>query len=211
MTTGPGPGFAGAGEGLLLSLAPSDAVAARLPVLLRVAIDAEQVGAARLHLPANLPEAARAVAELRAQTGLVLTTDPDAAAADLCDLPGPSFREVILDPADRVELVATVAQLAAEGRTGPCPVVSVSGRGSAAMPVMLAAVAAGLQVRVGSADHPAAEATHPPGPGGAVALGLGPDPSRADIGSIARAAGIARIAGRPLLGAAAARELLELG
>jgi uncharacterized protein (DUF849 family) len=194
--------------GLLLSLAPSAAAAASLPVLLRIAVDAEQMGAARLHLPPDLPDAARAVAELRARTRMVLTTDPDGAAATLCDRPGSLFREVVLDPADPAILVAAVAGLAADARIGPGQILSVSGRGRAGMAVMLAAVAAGLQVRVGSADsaHSA-----DPADGPAPARELGPDPARDDIGLIARAAGIARIAGRQLLGGAAARELLGVG
>lgn len=199
---GPGPGTA-AGPAILLSLAPSIAVAADLAVLLRVAIDAEQVGAARLHLPAGLPDPGPTVDALRAQTRLVLTADADDPAAAACDDPGPSFVEVVLDDGGPAELsappglVAAVARLADEaGATGR--VTSVSGRGTAGIPVLLAAVAAGLHVRVGSAD------TGPPGP-------VGPPAAREDIALIARAAGLARIAGRLPARGSQARELLGLG
>ncbi len=68
---------------------------------------------------------------------------------------------------------------------------SATGRGAAALPVLLAALAGGGHVRAGSADTPE--------PG---------DPARADLQLVARAAGLARIAQRPPLSPGAARTLL---
>ncbi len=66
-----------------------------------------------------------------------------------------------------------------------------TGRGSTALPVLLAALSGGGHVRAGSADTPE--------PG---------DPARADLQLVARAAGLARIAQRPPVPPLAARALL---
>ena len=65
--------------GTLLSLAPA---AGPIGHLLRTAIDAEQVGATRLHLPAEQPDLPGAVAALREHTTLVLTCDTPVPGAD---------------------------------------------------------------------------------------------------------------------------------
>jgi uncharacterized protein (DUF849 family) len=68
---------------------------------------------------------------------------------------------------------------------------SATGRGAAALPVLLAALSAGGHLRAGAADTPE--------PG---------DPARADLQLVARAAGLARIAQRPPVPPLAARALL---
>lgn len=68
---------------------------------------------------------------------------------------------------------------------------SATGRGAAALPVLLAALSAGGHLRTGGADTPE--------PG---------DPARADLQLVARAAGLARIAQRPPVPPFAARALL---
>lgn len=188
--------LAGPGTGILLTIAPSEAVAADLPTLLRVALDGEQVGAGRLHLPAQLPGAELAVRELRANTGLLLTCDAGGAAAELCDPPGPRFSEVIVEPADPADLLTMVAALAVEAQASG-RAISVSGRGAAELPVALAAMAGGLHLRVGTADVPG-DGTGPPSP-------------RPDVALIARAAGLARIAGRPPIRGTSAAALLGVG
>ena len=196
------PGTADRADGILLSVAPA---AVDLPRLLRTAIDAEQVGAARIHLAADQLEVAEAVTAIRDQTSLVITADPGSPAAELTDTPGPEFTEVVLpagSPAS--ELLVELAQLAESGRA-----TSVGGRDDAAVPVLLAALAAGLHLRVGTADQPPTLTLSTPGlvehpaPGGAG----GP---RDDIGLIARAAGLARIAGRRPLSVTEARAVLGL-
>ena len=212
-------------DGILLSVAPA---AVDLPRLLRTAIDAEQVGAARVHLAADQPDVAEAVTAIRAHTSLVITADPGSPAAALTDTPGPQFTEVVL-PADRPapELLVELARLAeADGAT------SVGGRDAAAMPVLLAALAVGLHLRVGTADQPPNPALDAPGlgsepiGGGPHRQGAGPAPGvahgpgaarspgpagpRDDVGLIARAAGLARIAGRRPLSVPEARAVLGL-
>jgi hypothetical protein len=179
--------------GTLLSVAPA---AGPLPQLLRTAIDAEQVGATRIHLAADQPEVADAVHAIRSQTGLVITADPGTAAARLTDPLGPDFTEVLLDDAlAGPEMLTALAGIAADHPGG----ASVSGRGPAALPVLLAALAVGLHLRVGTADAPAVPA----------ATGLAGAP-RDDIALVARAAGLARIAGRPPLPRPAALAVLGL-
>lgn len=187
-------GVPAAGSGILLSVAPCLAVAVDLPVLLRIAVDAEQVGAGRLHLPAGLPDPARTAAELRSQTRLVLTADTGDPAVACCDAPGPAFTEIVLDPGPPADLVATVAGIARDAATSGNP-TSVGGRGAADITALLAAIAAGLHVRVGTAD------TGLRVPAGSASI-------REDLGLIGRAAGIARIAGRPLLRPDAAAAVL---
>jgi hypothetical protein len=158
---------------VLVSLAPA---AAELGHLLRAAIDAEQVGAGRVHLAADQPEPAAALAGLREHTRLLVTSSAPLAGADEIDW----LAEELVDEAAPVELVARVTELVRAHPAG----VSVGGRGGAAVPVLLAALAAGAHLRVGTADAPPAELR-----GG----------GRDDAALVARAAGLARIAGRVTL------------
>lgn len=182
------PGDAAA-HSTLLSLAPA---ATDLPHLLRIAIDAEQVGAARIHLPVDQPDAEDAVAAIRAHTGLVVTAEPGSVAAPLADRPGPAFAELVLpESLDGPGLLTEIARIVAEHPHR----ASVGGAGDAALPVLLAALAVGLHLRVGTADRVASGA--PTGP-------------REDVALIGRAAGLARIAGRPAMPLAQARVVLGL-
>ncbi|MGY1811665.1 3-keto-5-aminohexanoate cleavage protein [Blastococcus sp. SYSU D00820] len=74
----------------------------------------------------------------------------------------------------------------------PGAVVSATGLGAGALPVLLAALSAGVHVRAGCADTP----------------DDADGPARGDLQLVARAAGLARIAQRPPLAPAAARSLL---
>jgi len=173
--------------GVLLSVAPK---ASDLGHLLRAAIDSEQVGATRLHLAADQPEPLETVRALREQTSLVLTAEPGFGAADLVDRI--ELEEIVVEPDALQALVARVAELVAQHPAG----VSIGASGSAALPVLLAGLAAGADIRVGTADAP------PPGePRGG---------GRDDAALAARAAGLARIAGRAPLDPAAARRRLRL-
>jgi hypothetical protein len=183
----------GSTAGTLLSVAPA---AGPLPQLLRTAIDAEQVGATRIHLAADQPEVADAVDAIRVQTGLVITADPGTEAERLADRLGPGFTEVLLDEdLAGPDLLTALAGIAADHPGG----ASVSGRGPAVMPVLLAALAVGVHLRVGTADSPPI-----PSPAGPTAV------PRDDIAMVARAAGLARIAGRPPLPPSVARTVLGL-
>lgn len=172
--------------GTLITVAP---VAGPIGHLLRTAIDAEQVGAARLHLPADQPDLLLAISALREQTDLVLT----------CAVPVPGVDEISSDfhdaevpeSADLPAVVTAVARLVAAHPGG----VGVHGRGGAALPVLLAALAAGGHVLVAAPDA---------GPAGG---GRG---GRDHVAMVARASGLARIAGRPPLLPPAARTLLGL-
>ena len=77
--------------------------------LLRTAIDAEQVGAGRLHLPADQPELAVAFAALREQTALVLTCELPLPGADA--ISSGFVDAVVDDDADLPALVVEVARL----------------------------------------------------------------------------------------------------
>lgn len=184
--------------GTLITLAPA---ACPLGHLLRAAIDAEQVGASRIHLDLDQPDFVAAVAGLRQQTGLVITTDPGHPGADLVDRLPRNLVEIVLDegPSD-IDLVAQVARIAEE-RDGE---VSLGGRGSAATPVLFAALAVGAHVRVGTSQTPAPppstdlRAAHRP---------LGRD----DAALVARASGLARIAGRAPLEGRTARSRWRIG
>ena len=173
--------------GVLLTLAPA---AAEIGHLLRAAIDAEQVGATRLHLAADQADLEQVVAALREQTGLVLTADPGSAADPLLDRI--TLPEVLVAPGEPAAVVAQVADIAAAHPDG----VSVGGRDGAALPVLLAGLAAGAHLRVGTAD--AAPSGERRGGG------------RDDAALVARAAGLARIAGRPALDPGSARRVLGL-
>ena len=173
--------------GTLITVAPA---AGPIGHLLRTAIDAEQVGAARLHLPTDQPDLLTAVAALREQTALVLTCDvpvqgTETISSDFVDVELPE------DP-DLPSLVTEVARLVAAHRGG----VSVHGRGTAALPVLLASLAAGGHLLVAA---PGPDATAPGGRGG-----------RDHVALVARASGLARIAGRPPLPPPVARPLLGL-
>lgn len=177
-----------ASTGTLITLAPAGCP---LGHLLRAAIDAEQVGASRIHLAIDQPDFVAVVAGLRRQTGLVITTDPDHPGADLVDRLPKDFLEIVLDEGpSRVDLVAQVARIAEE-RDGE---VSLGGRGDAAVPVLFAALAVGAHLRVGTSHSPLEppsddlRADHRPR-------------GRDDAALVARASGLARIAGRfPLEG-----------
>ena len=184
--------------GTLITLAPAPGP---LGHLLRAAIDAEQVGASRIHLAIDQPDFVAAVAGLRQQTGLVITTDPDHPGADLVDRLPRTLVEIVLDegPSD-IDLVAQVARIAEE-RDGE---VSLGGRGSAAIPVLFAALAVGAHVRVGTSQTPA------PPPSTDLRADVRPL-GRDDAALVAKASGLARIAGRPPLEGRAARSRWRVG
>ncbi len=194
--------------GTLITLAPS---ATELSLLLRLALDAEQIGATRIHLPADLDEPLRALAALRDHTTLIISAAAAGPAAELADLVSPPIgtagRDVLVTPtglAVLVELIpepaqdpaAVVTDLAARIGRRQLP-VSVACHGPLAIPALLTALAAGAHIRVGTA-----------GAGAGSGSAAGP---RADVTLAARAAGIARLIGRPALSAAQARALLQLG
>ena len=184
--------------GTLISVAPA---AGDLGHLLRIAIDAEQVGATRIHLPLDQPDFVATVAGLRRQTDLVITTDPAHPGADLVDRLPPDFVEVVLDdgpsPADLTVQVARLAETSAGD-------VSIGGRNAAAVPVLFAALAVGADLLVGTAltppDPPQTDLRGDPRP-------LGRD----DAALVARASGLARIAGRPAAEGRAARARWRVG
>ena len=184
--------------GTLITLAPA---AGTLSHLLRSAIDAEQVGATRIHLASDQQEIVAVVAGLRRQTDLVITMAPDHPAAELVDRMPSDFTEVVLDEGpDEVDLVAEVVRI---DREHPHH-VSLAGRGPAGLPVLFAALAVGAHLRVGTADTPA----------NPIRQDLTDDPrtaGRDDAALVARASGLARLAGRPPLDAAAARAWWRVG
>jgi len=184
--------------GTLITLAPA---AGPIGHLLRAAIDAEQVGASRIHLASDQPDFIAVVAGLRRQTGLVITADHDHPGADLVDRLPSDLAEIVLDegPSD-LDLVAEVARIARENDGE----VSLGGRGSAALPVLFAALAVGAHVRVGTSQTP----LEPP------SNDLRGDPrprGRDDAALVARASGLARIAGRAPLEGRAARSRWQIG
>jgi hypothetical protein len=181
-------------DGILISLAPA---AGELGHLLRVAIDAEQVGATRIHLALDQPDFVAAVAGLRRQTDLIITTDPAHPGADLVDRLPPDVTEIVLDGTDPAALTAEVARVVAAA-TGE---ISVGGRGAAAVPVLFAAIAAGADLLVGTALTP----VEPSAPGQA------PPRGRDDAALVARASGLARIAGRPAAQGKPARARWRIG
>jgi len=102
-------------------------------------------------------------------------------------------------PSD-LDLVAEVARIARENDGE----VSLGGRGSAALPVLFAALAVGAHVRVGTSQAP----LQPP------SNDLRGDPrprGRDDAALVARASGLARIAGRAPLEGRAARSRWQIG
>lgn len=184
--------------GTLITLAPA---ASTLSHLLRVAIDAEQVGATRIHLASDQQDIVAAIAGLRRQTDLVITIAPGHPAAELVDRMPADFAEVVLDDGpDEVDLVAEVVRI---DREHPHH-VSLAGRGGAALPVLFAALAVGAHLRVGTADTPADP----------IRQDLTDDPrtaGRDDAALVARASGLARLAGRPPLDGRAARAWWRVG
>ncbi len=161
--------------GTLISLAPA---AGPIGHLLRTAIDAEQVGGTRLHLPADQPDLPDAVRALREQTGLVLTCDTQVSGIDVITS---GFLDAVVEENDDLpRLVVEIAELVAAHPSG----VGICGRGTAALPALLAALAAGGHLWVAA-------------------------PARKDHAAlVARASGLARIAGRPPLDRRAAHSLL---
>ncbi len=138
----------GTATGTLITVAPA---AGPLGHLLRTAIDAEQVGATRVHLAADQGELEVAVSALREQTGLIITCHADVPGLDHI---GSDFADVDVEPAaDLPTLVAEVARVVAAHPAG----VGICGLGSADLPALLATLAAGGHVRVAAAvkDHAA--------------------------------------------------------
>lgn len=134
--------------GTLITVAPA---AGPLGHLLRTAIDAEHVGATRLHLAADQDELEVAVSALRDQTGLVLTCELPLPGLDVI---GSDFRDVEVESAS--DLPALVTQVAAVIAAHPAG-VGIRGVGGAELPVLLATLAAGGHVTVAAAvkDHAA--------------------------------------------------------
>jgi 3-keto-5-aminohexanoate cleavage enzyme len=131
----------------------------------------------------------------------VITTDAQHPAADLVDRLPRDFAEVVLDEGPSpIDLVAQVARIAEE-RDGD---VSLAGHGDAAVPVLFAALAVGAHLRVGT--------THTPMEPPSTDLRGDPRPrGRDDAALVARASGLARIAGRPPLEGRAARSRWRIG
>lgn len=215
----PGAGSADNG-GTLITVAP---VAGPIGHLLRTAIDAEQVGATRLHLPVDQPDLPLAVSALREQTKLFLTCDQHVPGVDVVSS---AFVDVVVqESSDLPALVAEVARLVAANPDG----VAISGRGAAALPVLLAALAAGAHVWVEAPEHdrkpPAAAARTAgrteagPAPAGPTPAGPAapartsaarPGQGKDHAALVARASGLARIAGRPPMTRPATARLLGL-
>lgn len=191
------PTAAAAGAGTLISVAPA---ACELGHLVRLAIDAEQVGATRIHLAIDQPDFVAAVVALRGQTDLVITADPDHDGADLVDRVPSDFTEIVLDEDDPPALTAEVARIAAAARSE----VSLGGRGAAAVPVLFAAIAVGADLLVGTA-------LSPPEPVDSTAFAGRRAPGRDDAALVARAGGLARIAGRPAAQGRVARARWHIG
>jgi hypothetical protein len=195
---GAAPIASAAVRGTLISVAPA---ACELGHLLRLAIDAEQVGATRIHLAIDQPDFVAAVGGLRGQTDLVITADPDHDGSDLVDRVPPDFTEVVLDGDDPTTLTAEVARMAAAARSE----ISFGGRGPAAVPVLFAAIAVGADLLVGTALSRPEPADPAAGSAGRSA------PGRDDAALVARASGLARIAGRAPTQGRAARSRWHVG
>lgn len=165
-------------------------VAGPIGHLLRTAIDAEQVGATRLHLPSDQADLALALTALREQTSLVITCDATLPGADV--ISSDFVDAEVPDSPDLPAVVTEVARLVATHPGG----VGVHGRGSVALPVLLASLAAGGHLLV-TAPEPEPTAT----------TGRS---ARDQVALVARASGLARISGRPPLATPEARTLLGL-
>ncbi len=185
-------------------------------MLLRVALDVEQIGVTRLELPPDIDDPERAVVALREQTKLIITGMADSSAAGFVDLVGhvgapdkfgwkaieyrpPGGNDTRLIELHFVEIaeftainsLPTMTNDIAQGVAGyPLP-VSLTGKGESTMLAFLAALAAGGHVCVGTRMS-------------------GGEP-RQNVALAAKIGGIARLAGRTALGGPAARRLLRLG
>ncbi|RIJ71147.1 hypothetical protein D1871_15620 [Nakamurella silvestris] len=199
---------------VLITLAPT---ALPLPELLRAAIDAERVGAARIHLGPDVSDLDHVVASIREHTSLIVTSSAKDSTADgFGAAPEPVNQGSITFSAQTfiaagVDLDSSAQwfELRFDGTMTPTQVVlqtgvlatrfeaplTVAGDGEAGMPAQLAAIAAGYHLRVGSSHTPL------------VAGSAGP---RDDAGLVARAAGIARLAGRLPMTVEQAREFLGI-
>jgi len=167
--------------------------------LLRTAIDSEQVGATRLHLPVDQPELPLAVSALREQTELVLTCDGHVPGVDVV---GSGFVDAVLqDGSDLPGLVAEVARLVAAHPAG----VAIQGCGRAAVPALLASLAAGGHIWVQAPEYDTSTNDNKT----ATAPGRS-SPVKDHAALVARASGLARIAGRPPMDRRAAGKLLGL-
>ena len=112
--------------------------------------------------------------------------------AEVDDIGSDFLDAVVDDSADLPGVVAEVARLVAGNPAG----VGICGRGTAALPALLAALAAGGHVWVDAPEQNPAD-------GQSAHL-------RDHAALVARASGLARIAGRPPLDRRAARKLLGL-
>jgi hypothetical protein len=175
---------AAAAVGTLITIAPA---AGEIGHLLRTAIDAEQVGASRLHLATDQPDLLLAVSALREQTGLVLTCD--VAVQGIDEITSDFVDAEVAEAADLPAVVTEVARLVAAHPGG----VALHGRGGVALPVLLASLAAGGHLLVAVPEAQPGVRT-----------------GRDHVALVARASGLARIAGRPPLPPPAARALLGL-
>ncbi|RBY81869.1 3-keto-5-aminohexanoate cleavage protein [Blastococcus sp. TF02A-26] len=219
-------------SGTLVTLAPAPAAPDELAVTAR---DCQAVGAAVLVLPPLDAAAAGAtVAAVREETDLLVQAAAPGLGADLVTVPldlprgllgervdavlaggaAPVFEVGALQDLDALAELAPAAAVHVSlvlGRPGGLPgtlaavaaclerlpagaVWSAVGAGTSALPVLLAALSAGGHVRAGTADGADGSA-----PG---------EPGRADLQLVARAAGLARIAQRPPVPPATARDLL---
>src|ERR1700712_593256 len=123
--------------GTLITVAPA---AGPIGHLLRTAIDSEQVGATRLHLSGDQPDLKTAVTALREQTKLIITCDDDLSTVAGIDVIGSEFTDAVVpDGSNLPAVVAEVAHLVSAHPVG----ISICGRGAAALPALLAALAAG--------------------------------------------------------------------
>lgn len=194
-------------EPILISLAPG---VLALPELLRAAIDAEKVGAARIHL-APQPDLGSVIAALREHTHLLVTAEQQHADADAVSTEtkpvnsgdvnfaaqtfgtptGAGWFELIFEASMTDKQVVLQTGVLATRFEVP---VTVAGNGTAAIATQLSAVAAGFHLRVGSSHTPLIAGATP----------------RDDAGLVARASGLARLTGRPPMTPAQAREFLGL-
>ena len=200
-------------EPVLITVAPGPLA---LPDLLRTAIDAERVGAARIHL-GSTADLEHVMTSLREHTSLVISASVKDSPADAFGAdPEPVNQGSITFSAQTfiaagpdLESSSQWFELRFDGSMTPVQVVlqmgvlatrfetplTVAGDGEAGMPAQLAAIAAGYHLRVGTSHTPLTSGA--PGP-------------RDDAGLVARAAGIARLAGRSPMTTTQARDFLGL-
>jgi hypothetical protein len=174
----------------ILTVAP--AAGTDLAGLVRIARSCGDIGASVIRVPPGDPAVAAA---LREATDLVVATDvPEVDRLD--DLPGLTARHCTLVLGRPGGIPGTLQGLAAAiAALPPGATFSATGVGETAIPVMLAALAAGGHLRVGLEDT----VQYAPG-----------EPARNDAQLVARAAGLARIAQRPPAGPAEARTVLGI-